>query len=93
VRLILSILLISLGIALWYWGSLKLVGRRSFLAKIHTLGVSDTLGALFILLGMLVQSLQDWPHMLLAIGAVVFWGTALGMVLARLGNRSKGDEQ
>jgi hypothetical protein len=57
--------------------------------KIHALGIADAIGTLFILTALLVGSLKNWPHILLAMGAVVFWGTALSFVLARLGDGRK----
>ena len=70
---------------LWLWGALRLAGKRSFLWKIHALGISDMVGTFFILVGGLVHSLENWPHMLLALGVVAFWETAFSVVLARAG--------
>lgn len=91
-RLIIAIILIGIGTVLWFWGGFQLVGRKRYYRKIHALGVSDTIGTLFILTGLLLQSLENWPHVLLAMGSVVFWGTALAMVLARLGGPSQEGE-
>lgn len=84
-RLILSTVLIVIGVFLWFWGSVQLSGKRRYLWKIHALGAADTIGTLFILVGSLVYSLENWPHVLLAMSAVIFWGTAFSFVLARLG--------
>lgn len=89
-----AMLMATIGIFLWYWGSFHLAGRKSYLWKIHAMGISDTIGTLFILAGALVHSIENWPHLLLAMGSVVFWGTALSFVLARLGQgRSRGGDQ
>jgi hypothetical protein len=84
-RLTLGAILVGIGVFLWFWGGFRLAGKRSFLWKIHALGVADMVGSLFILAGLLVRSLEYWPHILLAIGSVAFWGTALSFVLARAG--------
>ena len=88
-RLILSTVLVGIGVFLWFWGALRLSGKRSYLWKIHALGISDVIGTLFILTGALVRSLENWPHVLLAMGAVAFWGTAFSFVLARLGRGNR----
>ena len=90
--MIFSVILIGLGVVLWFWGSLCLAGSRSYFRKIHALGVSDTIGTLFILFGVLLHSARVWPHLVLAVGSVVFWGTAMSMVLARLGGKAKGGQ-
>ncbi len=84
-RLILSSVFVGIGVFLWFWGSLHLAGKRSYLWKIHAMGIADTIGTLFILAGALLRSFGNWPHVLLAMGAVAFWGTAFSIVLARLG--------
>ncbi len=86
-RIILSGILIGAGLLCWYWGSFRLVGRKSYFWKIHAMGVSDTIGSLLLLTGALVRSFAAWSHILLAMAALVFWGSALGFVLARLGGR------
>jgi multicomponent Na+:H+ antiporter subunit G len=92
-RLILSTTLITVGVFLWFWGSFQLSGKRRYLWKIHALGAADTIGTFFILAGSLVYSLENWPHILLAMGAVIFWGTAFSFVMARLGRGGEGDDQ
>lgn len=87
---IVSAVLLSIGIFLWFWGGFRLVGKHRYVWKIHAMGVSDTIGSFFILAGALVSSLNNWPHILLAIGAVLFWGTAFSLVLGRMGNGSGG---
>ena len=74
-RFMIAILMATIGVFLWYWGSFHLAGRKSYLWKIHAMGISDTIGTLFILAGALVHSIENWPHLLLAMGSVVFWGT------------------
>ena len=88
-RLIVSTALVGIGVFLWLWGSLHLIGKKRYLWKIHALGISDMIGTIFILVGSLVHSFENWPHVLLAIGAVAFWGTAFSFVRARLGGDPK----
>lgn len=93
-RIIFSTLLVGIGVYLWFWGGFHLNGRKSYLWKIHALGIADMIGTLFILAGALVRTLEYWPQFLLAMGSVVFWGTALAFVLARLGgSHNKGAGQ
>ena len=91
-RLTIGAILVGIGVFLWYWGAWRLAGKRSFLWKIHALGIADTIGSLFILVGLLVRSLEYWPHLLLALVSVGFWGTALSFVLARLGTDASPSE-
>ena len=96
---IVGMVLVGVGVFLWFWGGWRLSGTKSFLWKIHALSVSDTIGSLFILTGLLVRSFDFWPHLLLAMASVAFWGTALSFVLARLineptlpGQKESGEE-
>ena len=84
-RLILSTVLVGIGVFLWFWGALHLAGKKRYLWKIHALGIGDMIGSLFILAGSVLYSTENWPHVLLAMTAVVFWGTAFSFVMARLG--------
>jgi hypothetical protein len=88
-----GIILVSIGVSLWFWGALRLSGSKGYLWKIHALGIADMIGSLFILSGLLVRSLEHWPHLLLAMGCIGFWGTALSFVLARLGSASASSAQ
>ena len=93
-RLIMATVLVGIGVFLWFWGAVHLSGRKSYLWKIHAMGIADTVGTLFILVGALLHSIENWPHVLLAMGSVAFWGTALSFVLARLGgNQKRGAEK
>jgi multicomponent Na+:H+ antiporter subunit G len=51
---LLSGLLLGLGLLFWFTGSLPLLGRGSYLTKLHYLGVADTLGSALMLLGLLL---------------------------------------
>ncbi|MFC1762419.1 monovalent cation/H(+) antiporter subunit G [Planctomycetota bacterium] len=92
-RLMTGAILIGLGVFLWFWGAWHLAGKKSYLWKIHALGIADMIGSLFILAGLLVRSLEYWPHLLLAMGSIGFWGTALSFILARMGTNFPFGEQ
>jgi len=73
---------IGIGLVFWFWGTLFLVRRRSVLFKLHSLSVSDTLGSIVIVLGLLMQRPREWPLLLLAVFSLTVWNTMLGYVLA-----------
>ncbi|OUC14519.1 MAG: sodium:proton antiporter [Alkalinema sp. CACIAM 70d] len=79
---ILSYGCIALGLVFWFWGTSSLLSRRSVLFKLHNLSVSDTLGSISIMVGLLLLRPREWPLLLLAILSLVFWNTMLGYVLA-----------
>ncbi|MEB3170728.1 MAG: monovalent cation/H(+) antiporter subunit G [Synechococcaceae cyanobacterium] len=74
--------LLFLGLLLWFAGSLPLLGRASFLTKLHYLGVSDTLGSALLLLGLWLKVPGQWPLLLLALLSLLVWNTIFGYVLA-----------
>ena len=77
-----SNLCIGVGLFFWVWGTLPLLGDRSVLFKLHGLSVSDTLGSMAILFGLLLKIPREWPLLILALIALVLWNTVLGYVLA-----------
>ncbi|MBV5260669.1 monovalent cation/H(+) antiporter subunit G [Synechococcus moorigangaii CMS01] len=79
---IFSNILIGIGIVFWFWGTFPLLGDRSVLFKLHTLSVSDTLGSIAIMVGLLLKIPREWPLLLLALLALALWNTMLGYVLA-----------
>jgi len=79
---ILSYCLIVIGIIFWFWGTLPLISNRSVLFKLHSLSVSDTLGSMLIVVGLLLQISNEWPLLLLAIITLAIWNTILGYVIA-----------
>ncbi len=78
----LSYALMVVGIIFWFWGTFPLLGDRSVLFKLHSLSVSDTLGSMLIVLGLLLQISREWPLLLLALISLAIWNTVLGYVLA-----------
>lgn len=79
---ILSYFCIGLGLFFWLWGTLPLVGDRSVLFKLHTLSVSDTLGSMSIVIGLLLKIPREWPLLILGLISLAIWNTVLGYVLA-----------
>ncbi|WP_008317609.1 monovalent cation/H(+) antiporter subunit G [Leptolyngbya sp. PCC 6406] len=77
-----SYALMLLGVVFWFWGTLPLLGHRSVLYKLHSLSVSDTLGSMAIVLGLLLKIPQEWPLLVLALISLGIWNTVLGYVLA-----------
>lgn len=73
---------ISLGLVFWIRGTLPLIGHRSILYKLHSLSISDTLGSMAIIVGLLLKIPREWPLLLLAILSLALWNTVLGYVLA-----------
>lgn len=81
IRLLSSICFL-VGIIFWFWGTWPLIGNRSVLFKLHSLSVSDTLGSMAIIVGLLLVRSHEWPLLLLALISLAIWNTVLGYVLA-----------
>ncbi|MBD2577923.1 monovalent cation/H(+) antiporter subunit G [Oscillatoria sp. FACHB-1406] len=79
---LLSYLCLGIGLFFWYWGTLPLLGKRSVLFKLHSLSVSDTLGSIAIVIGLLLRIPSEWPLLVLALVSLALWNTMLGYVLA-----------
>jgi multicomponent Na+:H+ antiporter subunit G len=79
---LLSYLCIGIGILFWFWGTLPLLGKRSVLFKLHSLSVSDTLGSMSIIFGLLLKIPSEWSLLVLALISLAIWNTVLGYVLA-----------
>ncbi|MEN9221308.1 MAG: monovalent cation/H(+) antiporter subunit G [Thermostichus sp. BF3_bins_97] len=78
----LSYVLFAIGVLFWLWGTAPLVGDRSILFKLHSLSVSDTLGSMSIMIGLLLRIPREWPLLVLALISLAIWNTILGYVLA-----------
>ena len=74
--------LMIVGLIFWFWGTLPLVGDRSVLFKLHSLSVSDTLGSMSMITGLLLKIPREWPLLILALISLAIWNTILGYVLA-----------
>ncbi|MGF1600627.1 MAG: monovalent cation/H(+) antiporter subunit G [Thermosynechococcaceae cyanobacterium] len=78
----LSYALLGVGLVFWLWGTWPLMGDRSLLFKLHSLSVSDTLGSMLMIVGLLLKIPREWPLLLLALISLAIWNTVLGYVLA-----------
>lgn len=78
----LSTLLMVIGLGFWFWGTWPLLGQRSILYKLHSLSVSDTLGSMTMIVGLLLKIPREWPLLILALISLAIWNTVLGYVLA-----------
>jgi multicomponent Na+:H+ antiporter subunit G len=79
---VVSSICLGVGVFFWWWGTAPLVGRHAVIVKLHRLSVSDTLGSMVIMLGLLLKIPREWPLLLLGILSLAVWNTALGYVLA-----------
>jgi multicomponent Na+:H+ antiporter subunit G len=70
------------GIIFWFWGTFPLISDRSVLFKLHSLSVSDTLGSMTIVIGLLLKIPREWPLLILGLISLAIWNTILGYVLA-----------
>jgi multicomponent Na+:H+ antiporter subunit G len=90
---LLSYVCIGVGIVFWFWGTAALPGDRSVLFKLHSLSISDTLGSMAFILGLLIKMPHNWPLLLLGIISLALWNTMLGYVLAYCSyEEEKGNE-
>jgi len=78
-----STMLIVAGTALWVLGTWRLIRVKSFMVKLHFLGISDTLGSILIMLGCLLKSPSAFMYIGVGMGALVVWGTFLPHVMAK----------
>jgi multicomponent Na+:H+ antiporter subunit G len=78
----LSYTCIFIGLIFWFWGTAHLVSDRSVLYKLHGLSVSDTLGSMLMVVGLLLKIPREWPLLVLGFICLAMWNTMLGYVLA-----------
>lgn len=76
-------LFIACGCVLMTWGTLYLLTDKPFVTKLHALGISDTLGSLLIIAGLMLR----FPDRIMVLGAaflaLLFWGPLLTYILAK----------
>jgi multicomponent Na+:H+ antiporter subunit G len=82
----LSAFFIVVGLFFWFWGTKSLLKPRSLLLQLHYLSISDTLGSLSIVFGLLLLRPKEWPLLLLALISIALWNTLLSYVLAYCSN-------
>jgi len=87
-QLISSHLLISIGLILWFWGTTPLLNKsHKLLYKLHMLTVSDTVGSVLIISGLLVFAPNQWPILSVVTISFVLWNTIFSYLFAVLTNR------
>lgn len=83
-----SFILMLIGLLFWLWGTLPIMNRQhSIFYKLHTLTVSDSVGALLILLALLLRTPQYWPLLLVAAISLSLWNTVFSYILANISDR------
>jgi len=87
-----SNLCLILGLFFWFWGTSHLLRNRSVLFKLHSLSISDTLGSMIIVTGLLLKIPREWPLLILGIISLAIWNTVLGYVLAYCSSSEVDDE-
>lgn len=86
---IISYALIIFGIILWFWGTIPILNRRhSLFYKLHTLTVSDTVGSIFIIIGLLIRNHEHWAILSIATISLILWNTFFSYLLATVTNKS-----
>ena len=78
----LSMMLETLGLFLWFWGSWPLLQAQPLLVRLHKLTVADALGSILMLAGLLLQRPSWWPLFGLTMFGLLLWSTIFGYVVA-----------
>ena len=83
--IILSNALIVIGLLFWLWGTLPIVNKQhSLLYKLHTLTVSDSVGSLILILGLLLRAPTYWPLLLITAISMSIWNTIFSYIIANI---------
>ena len=85
---LLSYSLIIVGLFLWFWGTIPILNTRfSLFYKLHTLTVSDTVGSIFIVIGLLIRDASHWAVLSIATISLILWNTFFSYLLARVSEK------
>ena len=86
---IISYILIVFGNLLWFWGTVPILNKRhSIFYKLHTLTVSDTVGSIFIIIGLLLRDYDHWAILSIATVSLVLWNTFFSYLIATVTKKS-----
>lgn len=86
---IISYILIVFGNLLWFWGTVPILNKRhSIFYKLHTLTVSDTVGSIFIVIGLLLRNYDHWAILSVATVSLVLWNTFFSYLIATVTKKS-----
>ena len=78
-----SYILIIFGILLWFWGTVPILNRKhTIFYKLHTLTVSDTVGSILIIIGLLLRNNEHWAILSIATVSLVLWNTFFSYLIA-----------
>ena len=85
ILMVLSYLLIIIGLALWLWGTIPILNMKySIFYKLHTLTVSDTVGSILIIIGLLMRDISHWAILTIASISLMLWNTFFSYLLAKV---------
>ncbi len=76
-------IMMGLGALLMVWGTLYLLKPVPIIVKLHTLGVSDTLGAMLIVAGLVILHPERIIPLSVAFLALLMWGPMVSYIIAR----------
>ncbi len=86
--IILSNFLIIIGLLFWLWGTLPIVNKQhSLLYKLHTLTVSDSVGSLILLFGLLFRVPDYWPLLVITAISLSIWNTIFSYIIANIAEK------
>lgn len=81
-------MLISIGITLWFWGTIPLLNiEHSIFYKLHALTVSDTVGSILIIIGLLIRDASQWEILIIAAISLILWNTFFSYLLAKVSDK------
>ena len=84
-----SYILIIFGVMLWFWGTVPILNRKhSIFYKLHTLTVSDTVGSILIIIGLLLRNHEHWAILSIATVSLVLWNTFFSYLIATVTKKS-----
>ena len=84
-----SYILIIFGILLWFWGTVPILNRKhTVFYKLHTLTVSDTVGSILIIIGLLLRNNEHWAILSIATVSLVLWNTFFSYLIATVTKKS-----
>ncbi|ABQ47641.1 MAG: Uncharacterized protein XD64_1246 [Thermotoga sp. 47_83] len=72
--------MIYIGVVLMFLGTLLSLLKKDFFLKIHLIGISDTVGSLFIVLNFW----EDVSRTILMVILLLVWGPFVSHVIARM---------
>ena len=85
---LLSNSLIIIGLSLWFWGTVPTLNKKySLYYKLHTLTVSDTVGSMLIIIGLLIRDVSHWAVLLIASISLILWNTFFSYLLSKVSEK------